>query len=232
MAGVLRGLDADVIALQEVDRGRERSGGVDQARALGEALGMSWRFAPALLFDAPAAAGWRPLDGEGRDPAGSAYGIALLTRAEPERAERLALPAAGLFARGRRREPRVALLARVRAGGKPVTVAATHLTNVRLWNVVQLRFLQYRLLGWQPPRLVLGDLNLRPWTLPLASRRGWLRVRCGATFPSQRPDRQLDHVLGGRGQVRLLGAEVVTTAISDHCPVVAEVELDAGEPAF
>jgi endonuclease/exonuclease/phosphatase family metal-dependent hydrolase len=44
----LRDLDADVVALQEVDRGQEESGASDQARVLAEALGMDWRYAPTL----------------------------------------------------------------------------------------------------------------------------------------------------------------------------------------
>ena len=39
-AAILRSIDADLVALQEIDREQERSGGVDQARALGERLGM------------------------------------------------------------------------------------------------------------------------------------------------------------------------------------------------
>jgi endonuclease/exonuclease/phosphatase family metal-dependent hydrolase len=41
VANVLKDLDPDVVALQERDRVRERSGGADQAAALAEALGMS-----------------------------------------------------------------------------------------------------------------------------------------------------------------------------------------------
>ena len=37
------------MAVQEVDRDQARSHGTDQARLLGEALGMEWRYAPALL---------------------------------------------------------------------------------------------------------------------------------------------------------------------------------------
>ncbi|MBD0674176.1 endonuclease/exonuclease/phosphatase family protein, partial [Streptomyces sp. CBMA156] len=40
-------LDADVVALQELDRFQKRSGRVDQARALAEATGAAdWRYAP------------------------------------------------------------------------------------------------------------------------------------------------------------------------------------------
>src|SRR5690606_41483172 len=43
-AAVLRRLDPDVVALQEVDQGVARSGGEDQAARLGELLGMHHAF--------------------------------------------------------------------------------------------------------------------------------------------------------------------------------------------
>jgi hypothetical protein len=53
VANVLKDLDPDVVALQELDRVRERSGGADQAAALAEALGMSSWYAPTMLYDDP-----------------------------------------------------------------------------------------------------------------------------------------------------------------------------------
>src|SRR6266511_4048995 len=90
-AVVLRSLEADLVALQELDRDQERSGHVDQARALGEALGMRWRYAPALLGPADQAHRWRRAE-PGGDPGGPAYGIALLSRLALEAVETVALP--------------------------------------------------------------------------------------------------------------------------------------------
>jgi endonuclease/exonuclease/phosphatase family metal-dependent hydrolase len=55
----LRRLDADLVAVQEVDRDQGRSHRADQARLLGEALGMEWRYAPALLGTPGSPDGWR-----------------------------------------------------------------------------------------------------------------------------------------------------------------------------
>ncbi|HZD70859.1 MAG TPA: endonuclease/exonuclease/phosphatase family protein, partial [Actinomycetes bacterium] len=85
-AATLRSLDADLVALQEIDREQRRSGGADQARALGDALGMGWRYAPALLGPADQPERWRRA-GPGGDPGGPAYGIALLSRLELEEVE-------------------------------------------------------------------------------------------------------------------------------------------------
>src|SRR5829696_6357719 len=73
-------LDADVLALQEVDRDQPRSGGLDLTALAADALGArpeDSRFAPTLLgtpgFD------WRPARDD--DAAGvAAYGIGLVSR--------------------------------------------------------------------------------------------------------------------------------------------------------
>jgi endonuclease/exonuclease/phosphatase family metal-dependent hydrolase len=225
----LRGLDADVVALQEVDREQERSGHRDQARVLAEALGMEWRFAPALFGPAgwdpvTRAAAWRPAEPDEPDPGGAAYGIALLSRGPLGRVETVALPrAAG-------DEPRMALVAELPTAAGPVTFAATHLSYVPGPNVRQLRFLQGLLAGWPPPRLLAGDLNL--W-LPLVralSRPGWRPLARGGTFPNRPPELlgqtvQLDHVLASGGGLRPRRSRIQAGPASDHRAVVVEVQL-------
>ena len=61
-AEVLRALDADVITLQEIDQGTERTDRVDQARRLGELLGMEAHFGEFMPYQ------------------GGAYGMAVLSR--------------------------------------------------------------------------------------------------------------------------------------------------------
>ncbi len=90
--------------MQEVDRDQDRSHRADQARLLGEALGMEWRYAPALLGTPGSPEGWRaPAPGD-PDPGGTAYGIALLSRLPLTRSRPSLLPQSG------RDEPRVALV--------------------------------------------------------------------------------------------------------------------------
>ena len=49
LGAALAGLDADIVALQEVDRGQERSGGVDTAREVAAAIGATdHRFLPTI----------------------------------------------------------------------------------------------------------------------------------------------------------------------------------------
>ena len=97
----LRRLDADLVAVQEVDRDQGRSHRADQARLLGEALGMEWRYAPALLGTPGSPDGWRAAVPGDPDPGGTAYGIALLSRLPLDQVETVLLPQSG------RDEPRV-----------------------------------------------------------------------------------------------------------------------------
>ena len=240
---ILRRLDADVVALQEVDRDLPRSGGVDQARVIAEALGMTYRFAPALLGTpgsqsgpedqgVPRGDGVWPVDPGVDDPGGPAYGIALLSRLPLGQVEIVRLPRRG------HEEPRVAQVAEVAIGGGPLTVTGTHLSFVPPSGVAQLRALLRRPGGRGGRRLLLGDLNLGWPLVRVVALPGWRPLVRGGTFRNRppgslRPRVQLDHVLAaGRGGLSLREPEpplaryarVVSGPASDHLAV--RVELD------
>jgi endonuclease/exonuclease/phosphatase family metal-dependent hydrolase len=222
---VLRRLDADLVAVQEVDRGQARSNGADQARLLGEALGMEWRYAPALLGTPGDPGGWRPPEPGAADPGGTAYGIALLSRLALEEVETVLLPQSG------RDEPRVALVATLAGGPRRLTVAGTHLSFVPGPNVGQLRALQRHLDARGGPRLLLGDLNLWWSAVRLLSLPGWRPLVRGGTFRNRPPGSlaplvQLDHVLaaGADGTLRRRSGRIVSGPASDHRAVVVELE--------
>ncbi|MFD9124853.1 endonuclease/exonuclease/phosphatase family protein [Kitasatospora sp. NPDC059571] len=175
-------LDADVLALQEVDRHQERSGLVDQAAVAAKAMGAAdWRFAAALHGRPAPSAGWLPDPGvTGLQVYGPAevdtatgrpsYGTALLTRLPVRhwRARRFAPAPFGLPLRvaGRRGltavpdEPRAALAAVLEGAHGPFTVVATHLSFVPGWNVAQLAAIRRWIADLPQPYLVLGDFNL------------------------------------------------------------------------
>ena len=51
VADVIAALEPDVIGLQEVDVGRSRTGGIDQAQVLASLLRMDYHFHPALTLE-------------------------------------------------------------------------------------------------------------------------------------------------------------------------------------
>ena len=225
-------LHADVLALQEVDRGQPRSGGVDQAAivAAGTAAA-AWRFQPALVGEPGGR--WRAATGdvEAREPS---YGVALVSRLTVRSWHVVHLAAARLrspvYVPGRRAfillpdEPRVALAALVEGPEGPLVVASCHLSFVPGWNVAQLRRLTRALAVLGHPCLLLGDLNL-PGRLP-ALASGWRSLARAPTFPAARPSLQIDHALGHGRVPRVAGVSARALGVSDHRALVVDFEAD------
>jgi len=223
-------LDADVVGLQEVDLDQPRSGGLDLTALAAEALGAAdHRFAAAVVGtpgEAWRAAGDPPADGEPQ------YGVALVSRFPVRRWLIHRLPAAPTRAPvpvGGRvlllpDEPRVLLAAVLDTPAGPMTAATTHLSFVPGWNVRQLRRV-VRAMGALPgPRVLLGDLNLPARVARFVS--GWRVAAQLPTYPSPVPRIQLDHVLVDQAFGGRLGpASTTRTGVSDHRPLVVDVEL-------
>jgi endonuclease/exonuclease/phosphatase family metal-dependent hydrolase len=225
------GLDADVLSLQEVDRGQPRSHKADQAAIAAAALDSPWwRYAPA--FSGTPSRPWSPADPLADEP-GPSSGIALISRlpvlawyARRFGAAPLPVPLTVAGERGLhpvQDHPRVALAAVVVGPDGPFTVVAAHLSFVPGWNVRQLRTIVRWAAGMPGPRLLLGDLNL-PGRLPAVISR-WNQLARVPTFPAWRPRVQWDHVLSDgltAGSVR--GVSVNRLSISDHAALLVDVE--------
>lgn len=225
----VRGLDPDVLALQEVDFDQERSGRVDLTAVAADAMGaVSHRFV-AAVSGTPGAT-WVAATGEDH-PTGAAYGIALLSRHPASSWQVLRLPRIPfrfpLFLPGPNRvvmvdeEPRAAVIGCFDTPLGPLTVANTHLSFVPGWNRLQLRRMVRDLRGLPGPHVLVGDLNMRP---TVAAR--WSRLRplaTAPTFPADAPKRQLDHVLTDHPGLVAGAVDAPVMAISDHRPLVVEV---------
>lgn len=218
-AAAVRDLDADVLALQEVDRAQARSCGADLTAVAAEAGGFGAHRFAAALSGAPGA--WVRASAADEGPQ---YGVALLSRVPVLSWEVVRLPAlpvrVPLLFPGRRvavvrDEPRVAVVARLEGG---LAVACTHLSFVPWWNRLQLRALVRRL-PRTGPLVLMGDLNLPP---DVAVRTTGLRpLAAGPTFPAHAPVEQLDHVLA-RGVRAAAPGQVRRLPLSDHCALVAQ----------
>ena len=221
VAGVIAACNADIVALQELDVGRRRTGHVDQAHRLAELLRMKSHFHPAMSVE------------EER------YGDAILT-ALPERLVRAgALPG---LPRLRGLEPRGALWVAVDiGGGVELQVINTHLGLVPREQQVQAA----ALIGedWMAseaftaPAVLLGDFNASPLsktyrmlTAVIRDAQTGLGRAPTATFPSRFPFMRIDHVFVA-GAVTVTRVESPFDArarvASDHLPLVVDLEIES-----
>lgn len=235
LAAAVTTLDADILALQEVDRDQTRSGHHDLTAIAAHALDApEHRFAAAVV--GTPGEQFRPLTHDDDGHGEPCYGVGLVTRHRVTTWQVTRLrpapvrspvyipgPHGGLILL--RDEPRVVLAAVLDTPHGPLTVAATHLSFVPGWNAHQLRQVVRALRTLPAPRILLGDLNL-PAGLARAIS-GWQPLGRRPTYPAGQPRVQLDHILADRrGITQLPTVTAVTTpasTISDHRPLVVDL---------
>jgi endonuclease/exonuclease/phosphatase family metal-dependent hydrolase len=235
LADAIRSLDADILALQEVDRDQPRSHLADLTAVAAEAMGaVTHRFA-AALSGTPGAA-WIAAS-ENDLPGVASYGIALLSRYPSESWQVLRLPRiptrVPLYLRTPRKmlivkeEPRAAVVGRLRTPAGMVVVANTHLSYVPGWGRLQLRRIRRDLAPLDQPVILMGDLNMADG-LP-SKITGYRPLARHLTFPLEEPDRQLDHILirGRLGEV--IASDAPALPLSDHRALVVDLSVPSRE---
>jgi endonuclease/exonuclease/phosphatase family metal-dependent hydrolase len=219
----LRRLSADVIALQEVERGTRRIQRTDQARTLAEALEMEHAFASSFSVE----------QGE--------HGLAILSRFPIRDVEILRLP------KGSARWPRVALKARIESPQGPFRMVCTHLARPFGWptsntraRLAQIRAILEDLREEPLPVVLAGDFNSFPISAEAHAitrrlRHAWRPWRDGpaTTFPLTAlgwpaGSIKIDHVFHDR-RWKSRGTWVAPQGASDHRAVVADLVLGDGE---
>ncbi len=226
VAEVIRQQDPDIVALQEVDRLRSRSGKVDQVVYLAENLGMYWAYSPSY-FDVETK--------EGR----GMYGNAILSKYPI-----VSNYAHTLWRRGHLNpgeydwviEKRSILETKIDVNGRLINVFSTHLSTTADQREIQTAEIRTLLSQVRGPKILMGDFN----AIPQDSEMKYLLSRYvdvlenspikgsqRATWPNgSKSTEAIDYILVSKDW-ELKEAKVVIeeTGASDHNPIVAIISL-------
>ncbi len=213
IARIIAQQNPDVVALQELDYGRARSRGEDQANIVADLLGYHVVFCPTVVAD------------------GERYGHAVLSRQPLETVKVAELP---FHPRGVWPEQRGALWTRLILHGLPIHVVTTHLGLSSAERQAQMQ----ALLGpdWlgavlaEEPVILCGDFNCRPgdaiYRLATAKLRDVVSGRGMNTFSSIGPLIRLDHIFISKHfspeNVTVVRNQL-TRISSDHLPLMADL---------
>lgn len=208
-AAVIRSVQPDLVALQEVDNKTQRTRMVDQTAELGRLTGLHAAFGRAINYS------------------GGQYGAAILSRWAFEQVTPNILPASPGH------ELRPALVVKVIPGRRlsQLWFASTHLDHEsEAERIVQAKVLLDLLSpSSRQPIILAGDLNALPdspvlqlfdqeWMNPTASQDRF-------TVPAEQPRRQIDYVLcHPAGAWRVVETRVLDSTASDHRPLLVILE--------
>lgn len=203
---VVKELDADIIAFQEVSHRHIEGTDGDQFAYFRERTGMHAVAGLNLLFDR------------------RRFGNALFSRWPITACRRIDLSVYG-------REPRGAIDAEIDVNGQRLRVLATHLGLGPGERRRQVERIAHALNdGVELPTVILGDFNIFGRQRKLLHRLGApiARKDCPASFPARMPILGLDRIWTRPGMLlhSLAAHRTVLSAVaSDHLPVVGKVAL-------
>ena len=211
IAGVINQQHPDLVGLQEVDRGVERTQRIDEIAQLAKLTKMEYAFAFNLKYQ------------------GGQYGVAILSKSSILATDH------HLYLNTREAERRGFIRAEVRIGGRLINFVTTHLDyqyeDGRVYETQQLLAAMKDVKG---PLIVVGDFNDVPAGGAYKLMRGsfddaWSATRPadnGFSYPTDKPAKRIDYIFMRQADgIRAKRAWIPETLASDHMPVVADLEI-------
>jgi len=212
IAAVINQQKPDLVGLQEVDRGVERTQRIDEIVGLAKLTKMDYAFAFNLKYQ------------------GGQYGVAVLSKFTIMATEHR------LYQNTREAERRGFIRAEVSIDGRKVNFVTTHLDyQYEDGRVFEAEQLLTALKDVKGPLIVVGDFNDVPaggayklvseqfadaWTESMSSDQG-------LSYPADKPAKRIDYIWFRRAdRIRPKRAWIVSTLASDHVPVVADLEIE------
>lgn len=217
IAALIQETGADIVALQEVDRGVERTNKMDIMTELSDLTGMAYAF------------------GKNIDYQGGDYGNGFLSRFPilEEKNHHYAMIRSG--------EQRGLLCLVIEVKGREIVLMNTHIDYrqddaERLMNVDEI--LSMARTFSPKPVILCGDFNDTPESRTIAKLGGafvdsWTLAGTGEgfTYPTEAPKKRIDYAFSSReidsAPLRVVSARVIRSEASDHLPVLVEFELSS-----
>lgn len=211
IASVIKDVDPDLVALQEVDFKTNRSKKYDLATELG------WRTKMAPLFGIV-----MPYDGGG-------YGEGILTKMPIIACRNVPLP------HSPKNEPRTALEVLIEMeSGDTIAFIGTHLEHQRdnPDRIHQAKKLNEVFANNKYPSILVGDLNATPESEPISILQEYWADSFGnkpePTYSSKNPQRKIDYIMFRPAEKWKVVENIVICdeVASDHCAVFSVLKLN------
>ena len=219
IAKVIATYDPDIIALQELDVRRPRTGKMDQAHMIARDLEMEFHFHPAIKIEE------------------EEYGDAILSRYPSQLVKAGMYPA---ITKVQGLEPRGALWVEISVNGKKIQLINTHIglriieRQIQINHLLSNEWLTH--LNCKPPTIICGDFNTTPHS-PLYRKIAytWQDVQTcnhngrpkNTWFPHY-PLGRIDHIFVTPG-LSVLKTNVPRTTLtkqaSDHLPLIVDLAI-------
>ena len=213
IAKVITAAQADLVALEEVDRGVKRTAGVDEPAELARLTGLTAYFDNNFHYQ------------------GGEYGNAVLTRFPIKRAQnthyRMLRPS----------EQRGVIQLVLDVRGRDVLFMATHIDyraddSERLINIDELKQIVTDATAAKLPVILCGDFNDIPGSRTHGKVKTFLTDTWeivgqgkGLSYSTEKPVKRIDYVWITPATIEPVSIAVLKSDASDHLPVLAELRL-------
>lgn len=204
IANVIKRVDPDVVAIQEVDSVTDRSNKKDVLLEIAKDALMYHTYAPAIYYR------------------GGKYGIGILSKEKPKNFYYLPLPG--------REEERTFLVVEF----DNYYFCCTHLSLTPEDQLASIPILRKEAAKAQKPLFIAGDLNATPESATIKELENDFQILTNSswnTFPADKPDSCIDYIAAYKTSDTpfslFSNAVWYETVASDHRPVVADIRFRA-----
>jgi endonuclease/exonuclease/phosphatase family metal-dependent hydrolase len=199
VADIIKRINPDIVALQELDSATQRSKGVVVLDELARLTGMYKTYGASIDYQ------------------GGKYGIGMLTKEKPVSWKRIPLPG--------REEPRSLLIVEL----EKIVVGCTHFSLTAEDRLSSATIVSNAFTDYSKPVILAGDLNAVPGSAVMNSIEAKWDFLTDISVPTVPSGRCIDYILGLKTNNRTFITKKAVVeqehVASDHLPVWADIEI-------